>query len=71
LILFFYHFFSYISFQTTLMWTQELDFTVNFTLGHHGRRHWNSTGLEATPSEPHAILNYTGPLQDTGKQMTS
>jgi hypothetical protein len=65
-ILFLYHF-SYISFQTTLMWTQDLDFTVNFTLGRHWRRHWNSTGLEATPSGhlQHSIT------QDTGIHMTS
>jgi hypothetical protein len=40
---------------------QELDSTVNFTLGHHWRRHWNSTGLEATLSGPshHSITQLT------------
>jgi hypothetical protein len=63
--------FSYISCQTTFIWTQELDFTVNFTLGHHWRRHCNSTGMDVTHLWTFTTLNHTGPLQDTGKQMTS
>jgi hypothetical protein len=39
---------------------QELDSMVNFTLGHHCRGHWNSTGLEATPSGPsHHSITHT------------
>jgi hypothetical protein len=56
---YFYTLFSQTSTHKSPNMAQELVSMVNFTLGHHWRRHWNSTGLEATPSGPsqHSITH--------------
>jgi hypothetical protein len=56
-----YTLFSQIFTRKSPNMAQELDSMVNFTLGHHWRCHWNSTGLGATPSGPshHSITQLT------------